>query len=197
MARQHQELQRIPPEQELKVALAYSSPTEMRRFNLFHAAVHVDGTSHTNKEGRPLVLVTTKASRGKMVTILNAFLPSEQAWAYQWLFGSVFPLILGREMLKRIQLVITDGDAQETSQLDLAMQDYFPNCRRQRCSWHVIDRGCHSHLKCLKFGGHSRRKRDPSQKHTKKANTSSTQCAEQSLLVHIPLDVFMGLEWFL
>ena len=127
VAQQHRMLQGIPPEQELMVALAFSSPVETKRFRLFHAVVHVDSTSHTNKEARPLVLVTTKDSRGKMVTVLNAFLPCEQAWAYQWLFGSVFPLILGPEMLGRVQLVVTDGDAQETSQLDLALQEVFPN----------------------------------------------------------------------
>ena len=66
-------------------------------------------------------MVTTKDSRGKMLPILRAFLPSEQAWAYQWLFSSVFPMILGEELLQRVQMIITDGHAQETSQLDIAV----------------------------------------------------------------------------
>ena len=166
VAAQHRRSRGIGPSQDMMVALAYTSPLELRQFRLFHAVLHVDGTSHTNKEQRPLVAVTTKDSRGKMLPILRAFLPSEQAWAFQWLFSSVFPMILGEDMLKRVNMIITDGDAQLTSQLDLAIQKYFPGCHRQRCTWHVIDRGILTHLKCLQFGGHGRRKRHPHLKHT-------------------------------
>ena len=148
------------------VALAYSSPLELKQFTLFHAVLHVDGTAQTNKENRPLIMVTTKDSRGKMLPILRAFLPSEQAWAFQWLFSSVFPLILGEELLRRVEMIITDGDAQATSQLDLAINRYFPYCHRQRCTWHVVDRGCMSQLKFLHFGGYGRRTRYPDQKYT-------------------------------
>ena len=139
VAAQHRRARGINASQDMMVALAYTSPLELRQFQLFHAVLHVDGTSHTNKEQRPLVLVTTKDSRGKMLPILRAFLPSEQAWAFQWLFSSVFPMMLGQDMLNRVNMIITDGDAQQTSQLDLAIQKHFPGCHRQRCTWHVID----------------------------------------------------------
>ena len=46
----------------MMVALAYSSPLELRQFALFHVVLHVDGTSQTNKENRPLIMVTTDPS---------------------------------------------------------------------------------------------------------------------------------------
>ena len=54
-----------------------------------------------------------------MFTVLRAFLPSEQAWAFQWLFNTVFPQLLGKKTLSDVKLMVTDRDAQETSQLDI------------------------------------------------------------------------------
>ena len=38
-------------------------------------------------------------------------------------------------------MIITNGDAQETSQLDLAIGLFFPHAVRVRCGWHLVDRG--------------------------------------------------------
>ena len=150
----------ISNEQEMVVALAYSTPFEIRQFQAFHVVLHIDGTCHSNKERRPLILVTSKDNRGKMFTVLRAFLPSEQAWAFQWLFNTVFPQLLGKKTLSDVKLMVTDGDAQETSQLDYAIKRHFPQVYRQRCVWHVVDRSWKSKLKTsLPLGGKSDSKR--------------------------------------
>ena len=141
-------------EQEMVVALAYSTPFEIRQFHAFHVVLHIDSTCHSNRERRQLVLVTSKDNRGKMFTVLRAFLPSEQAWAFQWLFNSVFPQLLGKKALSDVKIMITDGDAQETSQLDYAIKKHFPKVYRQRCSWHIIDRSWKKKLNAsLPLGG--------------------------------------------
>ena len=81
----------------------------------------------TNKEGRPLILVSSKDGNGKMFTIMRVFLPNQQAWAYHWLFQSVFPLLLGKEYLLQVKMIVTDGDPQETSQLDIAISKFMPS----------------------------------------------------------------------
>ena len=150
----------ISNEQEMVVALAYSTPFEIRQFQAFHVVLHIDGTCHSNKERRPLILVTSKDNRGKMFTVLRAFLSSEQAWAFQWLFNTVFPQLLGKKTLSDVKLMVTDGDAQETSQLDYAIKRHFPQVYRQRCVWHVVDRSWKSKLKTsLPLGGKSDSKR--------------------------------------
>jgi hypothetical protein len=60
--------------------------------------------------------------------------------------------------LKRIKIIVTDGDSQEKSQLDDAIGKFFPDAYRIRCSWHIIDRGWHKKVK-VALGGKSRKKR--------------------------------------
>ena len=39
-------------------------------------------------------------------------------------------------------MIITDGDSQETSQLDNAVRlNVYGNAQRRRCGWHIIEKG--------------------------------------------------------
>jgi SWIM zinc finger len=73
--------------------------------------------------------------------VLRAFLPNNQAWVFKWLFQTVFPTLLGMSALAQTVEFITDGDSQETSQLDNAIEKFFPQAIRVRCIWHAVDRG--------------------------------------------------------
>lgn len=52
---------------------------------------------------------------------------------------------IGHTVLQRIMVVISDGDSQETSQLDLAIFQYFRHVQRVRCGWHIVEKGVQSH----------------------------------------------------
>jgi hypothetical protein len=52
---------------------------------------------------------------------------------------------MGEYHLPYMALIITDGDSQETTQLDIAICLYFPNATRVQCGWHIIDRGWNAH----------------------------------------------------
>jgi hypothetical protein len=43
-------------------------------------------------------------------------------------------------------MVVTDGDSQETSQLDMAMKKHFPQAIRGRCIWHIVKRGMNKYF---------------------------------------------------
>ena len=154
----HRRLLKIDDSKEMMVGIAYAMPFEIKQFELFHVCMHIDATADSNKEGRPLVTVSSKDSYGKMFIVLRAFLPNEQSWAYKWLFQTVFPALLGNEVMKKVKVLVTDGDSQEISQLDDAATKFFPNAHRIRCSWHIIDRGWHKKVK-VNLGGKSTRKR--------------------------------------
>jgi hypothetical protein len=108
--------QNYEDDQEVMVAFAWVRPFEMKRFRLFPFVIHLDGTKCTNNERRVLFTVSGRDSMGKQFVFLRAFIPNETAWMFKWLFGNVMPTLLGEDLLRRVRMVITDGDSQETSQ---------------------------------------------------------------------------------
>jgi hypothetical protein len=74
-------------------------------------------------------------------TTVRAFLPIDWARVFRWLFQTVMPTLLGKDYIERVRVIVTDGDSQETSQLDIAIALHFHNVCRGRCGWHVVDRG--------------------------------------------------------
>jgi sensor c-di-GMP phosphodiesterase-like protein len=67
---EHRRVLNISDTQELMVSIAYAMPFELQQFNLFHVCLHIDATADSNKEGRPLVTLSSKDSYGKMFLIL-------------------------------------------------------------------------------------------------------------------------------
>jgi hypothetical protein len=126
----HRRVLNIKDTQEMMVGIAYGMPFELEQFGLFHVSLHIDATSDSNKEGRPLVTVTSKDSYGRMFFVLRCFLPSEQSWAYRWLFQTVFPSLIGKDVLNKVNIVVTDGDSQEITQLEEAVNKFFPQVYR-------------------------------------------------------------------
>jgi hypothetical protein len=154
----HQCELKIHDTQEMMVGIAYGMPFELEQFGLFHVSMlHIDATSDSNKEEHPLVTVTSKDSCGHMFFVLCACLPSEQSWAYKWLFQTVFPTLVGKDFLEKTNIVVIDGDSQVSTQLEEALIKYFSNVYRLRRLWHIIDRGWRKKIN-VPLGGHSRKK---------------------------------------
>jgi hypothetical protein len=151
-AESHRHEYDLATDEDLFLAVAWVIPEEKRLFHLFTDVIHIDGTMKTNNEGRPLVTITGRDSRGNQFTILRAFLPNERAWSFRWLFQNAMPCLLGPEFMARIRIIVTDGDSQETSQVDNAIAKFrdlidqavgkhFPKTQRVRCGWHAIEKG--------------------------------------------------------
>lgn len=126
--------------QQLMMALAWIVPQEARMFKFFPSVIFVDATMDTNNEGRPLLSMVGKDTCGKTFTILRVFLPNQQLWIFRWVFCILLPQLYGNHILQQINVVITDGDAQENSQLDNAIDKFFPHAQRFRCGWHIVNR---------------------------------------------------------
>ena len=127
--------------QKMMMAVAWTIPSERHLFSFFPSVIMVDTTMDTNKEGRPYFSLVGKDTNGKTFTILRAYLPNQQAWVFRWLFCLLLPQVYGNHILDLVNLIVTDGDAQETSQLDSAIDQFFPNAKRARCGWHIIHGG--------------------------------------------------------
>jgi hypothetical protein len=110
----HQCLPPVADSQEMMVGIAYAMPYEVQQFQLFHVCMHADGTADSNKEGCPLVTVLSKDSYCKMFIVIHAFLPTnEQSWSYKWFFQTIIPALLGKDAMKRIKIIVTEGDSQK------------------------------------------------------------------------------------
>jgi hypothetical protein len=48
-------------------------------------------------------------------------MPSKQSWAYKSLFQTVLTALIGKEVLNKINFVVTDHDSQEIGQLEDAV----------------------------------------------------------------------------
>lgn len=140
-AQEHRDSLAVQDKQDLMMGCAWTTPAEKRLFMMFSDVLHIDCTSDTNIESRPHLTITGRDSTGSMFVAVRAFLPNERAWVFRWIFQTVMPTLLGKEYISRVNVVITDGDSQETSQLDIAIAQHFPNVCRVRCGWHIVDRG--------------------------------------------------------
>ena len=78
----------------------------------------------TNSEGRPLLSLVGKDTCSKTFTILRALLPNQQQWLFRWIFCVSLPKVHSNDLLFQIKTIVTDGDAQESSQIDNAI-DFF------------------------------------------------------------------------
>ena len=142
----HRESLRCLPHQLLLMAVVWVIPCERKLFEMFPEVIKVDCTNDTNNESRPLLTMTGKDSNGKCFTLLRAFLPNQQNWVFRWIFSVVLPQVFGADVLHHIKVIISDGDANEMSQIDSAISMYMPHVYRVRCGWHIVDRGWEKHI---------------------------------------------------
>jgi len=137
-------------EQKFMMAFAWTTTPEKRMFKLFPSVIFCDCTEDTNNEGRPLLSMTGKDTNSRTFTIIRAFLPNQKMWVFRWVFSVLLPKVYGNELLKQVQVFITDGDPQETQQLDNGLDLFFPKAKRIRCGWHLIDRGWNARCPTVK-----------------------------------------------
>jgi MULE transposase domain len=108
-------------DQDVLLAIVWVLPRNRELFRAYPEVLFIDGTHKTNYENRPLITMGIKDSHGNVQVVLRAFVPNERAWLFRWLFQVATPALLGAKACEDVQLLITDGDAQETSQLDDAV----------------------------------------------------------------------------
>jgi hypothetical protein len=133
----------VQPSQKMFCGMAFGHVNEIRRGRLFPDVLFIDATEKTNKEDRPLLCIAMKDSSGKVFISIMVFMPCLTRWAYRWVFRRVLVEFLGETITERVHVIITDGDAQQNGELDAAVQQLFPQVKRLRCGWHIIDRTWH------------------------------------------------------
>ena len=141
----HQDVMELTSAQHLMIAICWVLPQEKRLFDLYPEVLFIDITSDSNKEKRPLFTVTGRTTAGTMYTLMRAFLPNEKTWIFRWLFSIVLPNSFKKETLKRVRVMITDGDSQEYQQLDVAIREHISQAYRVRCGYHLNKKNWEKH----------------------------------------------------
>jgi hypothetical protein len=132
--------QGVPVKQRVCCAVAFAKHNEIRRGRLYPEVMFVDSTENTNNEDRPLLCIGMRDSSGKVFVSVYVYMPCLTRWAYRWVFGRVLPEFLGSEYMEGVRALITDGDPQQNTELDIAFGEMFPSVHRIRCGWHIVDR---------------------------------------------------------
>ena len=126
---------------EFLLAVAWVTEEAQHFHSLYPDILGFDVVFGTNTEKRPLMRGTGKSSSNKNLPIINAFLPNEKQWIFDWFFNDAVPSCLSREALKHTKLILTDGDKDMYAVIDQALQNVdklFGNARRRTCAWHVV-----------------------------------------------------------
>ena len=129
---------RLKVGQKILLALAWVRSDERRLFELYPEILMVDVTHGTNSETRPLCVSASIDANMKTFTPIRAFLPSECQWVFHWLWASAIPSLLGIETIRRIQLVLSDGDSKIYIPLDNVIQKLYPSAVHGLCSFHLV-----------------------------------------------------------
>ncbi len=85
--------------QELMNASAWALAPKIRLAYQFPEVLLMDSTADTNKESRSLFTIIGIDLTGHMFTILLAFVSNKPAWVFWWLFQTVMPALLGKDLL--------------------------------------------------------------------------------------------------
>ena len=130
-------------DQDVVLSMIWSMPHCRQLFQAFPEVLFVDGTHKTNNEKYPLFTAGIRDENFNVVVILRAFCPNERGWMFEWLFKEAIPAILGADACRRVRTIITDGDSQETTELDAAISmGIYGSAIRRRCGWHILHQGC-------------------------------------------------------
>ena len=141
MTREVRIQQNLPHDAKLFVAIAWVVKADLRWFKMFPEVVHVDGTSHSCKGKYNLLTFSIKTSLGKQVVFLQIWLPNECLSLFQWVFQHVLCGLLPKEVFERTQLVMGDGDRQQSQGILQAIGTYMTNACLGGCGWHIVDHG--------------------------------------------------------
>jgi hypothetical protein len=129
---------RLTVGQKILLGVVWVREDERRLFELFPEVLMLDITFGTNSEGRPLAVTASFDSFLKSFTPIRAFLPSECQWVFLWIWTTAIPALLGKDNIRRIQLVLTDGDSKIYNPFNSVKALLYVSAIHGLCIFHLL-----------------------------------------------------------
>ena len=122
------------------LAIVWTNKDALRYSLAFPERLIIDTTYKSNIEKRALFLGTGITSCNKTFIALQAYLPNERAWTFQWMFEEAIPKLLGKRFTLRNCLLSSDGDPEiyRTFLKVKETTDLRPNSDHMLCAFHLI-----------------------------------------------------------
>ena len=124
------------------LGVAWATKESQKWFEKFHDVLGFDVKYGTNNEKRPLFRVVGKTINDKNIPLINGYLPSQQKYAFTWVFEKAIPGCLPARFLRRVSVMISDDDPHQGAALDMVRESperlYGSVHIFKRCKWHKV-----------------------------------------------------------
>ncbi len=130
----------VDNKQKVLLSFAWVSDAEKDCMNKFGYFVTFDCTEKTNKEKRSLFIGTGQDGNGKLFSALHCYMPNAQQSSFQWIYEIAIPHLWGSQIVKKVNVVITDGERNLYSPIENAANTSsdWNGCKVYRCTFHLF-----------------------------------------------------------
>ena len=102
---------RVNQNQDVLLAIAWTTSYERQILKKFPELVTFDVTEKTNNQKRGLFMGTGLDGNGQLFPCLHVFMPNSQAASYGWIYENAIPALWDLDIIRKIQAIGTDGES--------------------------------------------------------------------------------------
>lgn len=102
---------RVNQNQEVLLAIAWTTSYETDMLKKFPELVTFDVTEKTNNQKRVLFMGTGLDGNGQLFPCLHVFMPNSQVASYGWIYDNAIPALWDLDIIKNIQAIGTDCES--------------------------------------------------------------------------------------
>ena len=124
------------------LGVGWSTKESQQYFRKYPYVLGFDVKYGSNNERRPLFRVVSKTIQNRNVPLVNCFLPSQQKYAFKWVFEKAIPECLPQKFLTMVSVMISDDDQHQLWALDIVRTlpglIYGTSHIVKTCKWHKV-----------------------------------------------------------
>ena len=127
---------------EFLLAVCFVTDEAREYHKLFPSVLGLDVVFGTNAEKRPQMRGTGKTASNKNLPLIDALLPSQQKWIFDWFINDALPSLLDRDALLQTKIILTDQDKELMGVIDSALKNkdkVYGGAVRRICKWHKVN----------------------------------------------------------